>query len=154
MQTAGAFRSVTGGLSFFVSVYRSLAEWRFFFKHKTAYEMAIGSAATLATGSGSIGKLASPGSEIELSGLLVKLPNGKPLVSADGFSLRAGERTLLTGPSGSGKSTLFRAVAGIWPFGDGAIAVPADASLMMLPQRPYFPIGSLTAATVYPGEPE
>ena len=37
--------------------------------------------------------------------------------SADGFSLRAGERTLITGPSGSGKSTLFRAIAGIWPFG-------------------------------------
>jgi putative ATP-binding cassette transporter len=93
-------------------------------------------------------------SEISLQQLLVNLPNGKPLVSADGFSLRAGERTLLTGPSGSGKSTLFRAVAGIWPFGDGAINVPAGASLMMLPQRPYFPIGSLHAAIVYPGETE
>jgi putative ATP-binding cassette transporter len=92
--------------------------------------------------------------EISLQQLLVNLPNGKPLVSADGFSLRAGERTLLTGPSGSGKSTLFRAVAGIWPFGDGAINVPADASLMMLPQRPYFPIGSLHAAIVYPAETE
>ena len=59
--------------------------------------------------------------------LLVQLPNGTPLVAADGFSLRAGERTLLTGPSGSGKSTLFRAIAGIWPFGEGAITVPANA---------------------------
>ena len=84
----------------------------------------------------------------------MNLPNGKPLVSADGFSLRAGERTLLTGPSGSGKSTLFRAIAGIWPFGKGAIVIPANASLMMLPQRPYFPIGSLHAAIVYPGETE
>ena len=49
----------------------------------------------------------------------------------------------MTGPSGSGKSTLFRAIAGIWPFGAGSIAVPAGATLMMLPQRPYFPIGSL-----------
>ena len=89
--------------------------------------------------------------EISLQQLLVNLPNGKPLVSADGFSLRAGERTLVTGPSGSGKSTLFRAVAGIWPFGEGEIEIPANASLMMLPQRPYLPIGSLHAAIVYPG---
>ena len=31
---------------------------------------------------------------------------------------------------------------------------PPSASLMMLPQRPYFPIGSLHAAIVYPGETE
>src|SRR5437762_10204562 len=84
--------------------------------------------------------------------IMCNLPNGKPLVAADGLGLRAGERTLVTGPSGSGKSTLFRAIAGIWPFGSGSIAVPANASLMMLPQRPYFPIGSLQAAIVYPAE--
>ena len=76
----------------------------------------------------------------------------RPLVSADSFSLRGDERTLVTGPSGAGKSTLFRAIAGIWPFGTGSIAIPAKASLMMLPQRPYFPIGSLQAAIVYPAE--
>jgi vitamin B12/bleomycin/antimicrobial peptide transport system ATP-binding/permease protein len=84
--------------------------------------------------------------------LTVRLPNGTPLVSADGFSLRKDQRTLVTGPSGSGKSTLFRAIAGIWPFGTGAIAIPAKATLMMLPQRPYFPVGSLRAAVEYPGK--
>ena len=46
----------------------------------------------------------------------------------------------MSGPSGSGKSTLFRALAGIWPFGAGTITVPKNARLMILPQRPYFPI--------------
>ena len=59
---------------------------------------------------------------------------------------RAGERVLVTGPSGSGKSTLFRAIAGIWPFGTGTSWCRQDARLMILPQRPYFPIGSLAAA--------
>ena len=95
----------------------------------------------------------SAGNEIDLKQLLVRLPNGTPLVSADQFQRsRAGERTLVTGPSGAGKSTLFRAIAGIWPFGTGSIAIPANASLMMLPQRPYLPIGSLQAAVVYPAE--
>jgi putative ATP-binding cassette transporter len=66
--------------------------------------------------------------------------------------LRKDERTLVTGPSGSGKSTLFRAIAGIWPFGKGSIAVPPRATLMMLPQRPYFPTGSLRGAVEYPGQ--
>jgi vitamin B12/bleomycin/antimicrobial peptide transport system ATP-binding/permease protein len=57
---------------------------------------------------------------------------------------------LVTGPSGSGKSTLFRAMAGIWPFGRGRVTVPADARVMMLPQRPYFPVGTLAAAVDYP----
>ena len=47
---------------------------------------------------------------------------------------------------------MFRAIAGIWPFGDGSIAIPAKATLMMMPQRPYFPVGSLKAAIVYPAE--
>jgi putative ATP-binding cassette transporter len=153
-QTAEAFGQVQDALSFFVSAYRTMAEWRAVVARLDGFEGAIASAVALPTEPGSIGMAQTTTDEIGLQQLLVNLPNGKPLVSADGFSLRAGERTLLTGPSGSGKSTLFRAVAGIWPFGDGAINVPANASLMMLPQRPYFPIGSLHAAIVYPGETE
>jgi len=48
---------------------------------------------------------------------------------------------------------LFRAIAGTWPFGAGTIRVPKGAKLMALPQRPYFPIGTLTAAVTYPAEP-
>jgi putative ATP-binding cassette transporter len=153
MQTAEAFGSVQQALSFFVSTYRSLAEWRAVIARLDGFEMAIASAATLATATGSIDVVASTGSDkIDLQKLLVRLPNGTPLVSADSFSIRGNERTLVTGPSGSGKSTLFRAIAGIWPFGTGSIAIPAYATLMMLPQRPYFPIGSLQAAIVYPAE--
>jgi putative ATP-binding cassette transporter len=115
--------------------------------------MAIASAATLATGASSIDVVSSTGSDkIDLERLLVRLPNGTPLVCADSFSISGNERTLVTGPSGAGKSTLFRAIAGIWPFGTGSIAIPAKAKLMMLPQRPYFPLGSLQAAIVYPAE--
>ena len=117
------------------------------------FETAIASAATLATAAGSIDVVSSTGSDkIDLEQLLVRLPNGTPLVSADNFSIRSHERTLVTGPSGAGKSTLFRAIAGVWPFGNGSIAIPAKATLMMLPQRPYFPIGPLQAAIVYPAE--
>ena len=61
------------------------------------------------------------------------------------------EQVLVTGPSGSGKSTLFRAITGIWPFGTGnSVGSGPMQELMILPQRPYLPIGTLAAAVSYP----
>lgn len=154
-QTASAFGSVQKALSIFVTIYRTLADWRAIIARLDGFEASIAAARELAASRESIGVVASDGGKtIDLKGLTLHLPNGTPLVSADGFSLRAGERTLVTGPSGSGKSTLFRAIAGIWPFGSGSIAIPTGARVMMLPQRPYFPIGSLHGAIAYPGESE
>jgi putative ATP-binding cassette transporter len=90
---------------------------------------------------------------IELDDVLVRLPEGRPIVAAREILLPVGKSVLVTGPSGSGKSTLFRAIAGIWPFGRGRISTPRGAKVMTLPQRPYFPIGSLAQAIAYPAEP-
>ena len=150
MQTASAFDSVYRALSFFVRIYRNLAEWRAVVARLDGFEMSIESSRHLAASPASVRIAAGKSEAIELKQLLVRLPHGAPVVAADAMTLRHGERTLITGPSGSGKSTLFRAIAGIWPFGDGTVTIPAGATLMMLPQRPYFPIGPLHAALVYP----
>jgi putative ATP-binding cassette transporter len=92
-------------------------------------------------------------SAVALDDLAVNLPSGTPLVAGDDIAVSRDEHVLVTGPSGSGKSTLLRAIAGIWPFGSGRILVPKDARLMMLPQRPYFPVGTLATAVTYPAEP-
>ncbi|WP_316181797.1 MULTISPECIES: ABC transporter ATP-binding protein/permease [unclassified Bradyrhizobium] len=150
MQTLSAFSQVQGALSFFVSAYRTLADWRSTVARLDGFDMSIESAAKLSGEPQTIDVVNHADDSIDLAQLLLKLPNGLPLIAADGFSLKSSERTLLTGPSGAGKSTLLRAIAGVWPFGSGAISVPAHAKLMMLPQRPYFPIGPLKAAIVYP----
>nr|WP_249141875.1 ABC transporter ATP-binding protein/permease [Bradyrhizobium diazoefficiens] len=151
MQTGSAFGSVQDALSFFVTAYRSLAEWRAVVARLDGFEMSVDSAANIAANEPTIGLASSSGGKtIALEQLLVKLPNGEPLVAADAFTVQPEERVLVTGPSGSGKSTLFRAIAGVWPFGTGTIAIPEKARLMMLPQRPYFPIGPLGDAVTYP----
>jgi putative ATP-binding cassette transporter len=90
------------------------------------------------------------GSEVRVDDADLELPDGRSIVRASDFVLPAGKTTLLTGPSGSGKSTLFRAIAGIWPFGRGRIAIPEGASMMLLPQRPYIPMGTLRGGVIYP----
>lgn len=151
LQTASAFGSVQGALSFFVTAYRTLAEWRAVVARLDGFETSIATAADLAARADLVRVTPPPADAVTIQELALQLPDGRPLVTANGFSVRRGERVLVTGPSGSGKSTLFRAIAGIWPFGKGTIAVPADATLMMLPQRPYFPVGSLKGAIAYPG---
>jgi len=110
-------------------------------------------ARAVATAQPSIALAPGETSAIGFERLAVRLPSGVPLVSADALRIKTGERVLVSGPSGAGKSTLFRALAGVWPFGAGTISVPKGARLMILPQRPYFPIAPLAEAVAYPGEP-
>jgi len=150
-QTASAFSSVQEAMSFFVAAYRTLAEWQSVVARLDGFEQAIANGQALVTKPDIIHTAARAEGDIALSDLTVSLPGGAPLLRTDRFALRRGERTLLTGPSGAGKSTLFRAIAGIWPFGKGQVSMPTDASVMMLPQRPYFPVGTLKDAIAYPG---
>ena len=89
--------------------------------------------------------------DVAAEGLTLALPNGQALLANTDLSLK-GRATLISGASGSGKSTLFRALAGIWPFGQGKVHVPAGARVLFLPQKPYIPIGTLRDAVKYPDE--
>jgi putative ATP-binding cassette transporter len=153
MQTATAFDNVREALSIFIDVYRDLAEWRAVTARLDGFEAAAAQAEAAAARSAI--KLGSGDGRnaVEIRELLIRLPNGKPLIAADEIIIKPGDSVLLSGPSGAGKSTLVRAIAGIWPFGSGTIAVPAGARLVLLPAQPYFPVATLAAAVTYPAEP-
>ena len=153
MQTANAFGRVQESLSIFVTLYRSLAEWRAVVDRLAGFDRSVETAHTVAVTPPVITVTPDDGAAVTFKDLTVRLPNGVPLVSANDIAIGLGERVLVSGPSGSGKSTLFRALAGVWPFGAGTITVPKRAKVMMLPQRPYFPIAPLAAAVAYPAEP-
>jgi vitamin B12/bleomycin/antimicrobial peptide transport system ATP-binding/permease protein len=153
MQTANAFGQVQSALSVFVNVYRQLAEWRAVVDRLSGFDASIAIARDAAVRPPVITVAPADADAVSIKDLSVRLPNGVPLISADDVTIKVGERVLVSGPSGAGKSTLFRALAGVWPFGEGAITVPKNARMMILPQRPYFPIAPLASAVAYPAEP-
>jgi putative ATP-binding cassette transporter len=153
MQTSSAFGSVQNALSYFINVYRGLAEWRAVIERLDGFDRSVAAAHAVAVSPPAISIAPTDAPAIAFKDLAVRLPNGVPLVNASGLTIKLGEKVLVSGPSGSGKSTLFRALAGIWPFGAGIVGVPKNAKVMMLPQRPYFPIAPLAAAVAYPAEP-
>ncbi|MEI8251784.1 MAG: ATP-binding cassette domain-containing protein [Synechococcus sp. ELA057] len=88
---------------------------------------------------------------LRLQGLEVRHPaRQQPLVRELDLELQAGERLLITGPSGCGKTSLLRVLAGLVPPGGGELSWPADPSLMVLPQKPYLPLGSLRDQVLFP----
>ena len=151
MQTGSAFNSVQTALSYFVTTYRTIAEYQAVVTRLSGFERAIEAGRAAALNPPVIEVVPRAGSrEIAVDHLAVGLPNGEPLLNAKQLVLRAGDHVLVNGPSGAGKSTLFRAIAGIWPFGSGRVTVPMDAKMMLVPQRPYFPVATLADAITYP----
>jgi vitamin B12/bleomycin/antimicrobial peptide transport system ATP-binding/permease protein len=152
--TASAFNSMQTAMSFFITVYRDLAEWNAVIQRLSGFNDAAAAARTAAHTPPVVNVVPIEGrNAIALRDLTLRLPSGVPLLTSDNIIIEAGDQVLVTGPSGAGKSTLFRAIAGIWSFGAGRIEVPKNSRLMLLPQRSYFPVGTLGAALAYPAAP-
>jgi putative ATP-binding cassette transporter len=151
MQIASAFGRVQDSLSWFVDNYDRLASWRATTDRLTSFEQSL---MRLSAGTDASALTDTTGDGFATDGLDIGLPQGDELLNGLRWSVAPGESVLVQGPSGSGKSTLFRVLAGIWPWARGAVQRPADFEqrAMFLPQRPYFPNGSLREALAYPGQ--
>ncbi|MBO0733898.1 MAG: ABC transporter ATP-binding protein/permease, partial [Methylocapsa sp.] len=153
-QTARAFASVDSALTFFINYYVYLADFKSVLDRLTSFERAIEDAHIPAFAPAESVDTQAARKHLDIGALNIRLPDGRDIIEGASLRLDAHEPVVLTGPSGSGKSTLFRAISGIWPFGGGAITLPRDAKVLLLPQRPYIPIGTLRAAVTYPEKPE
>ena len=149
-QTAGAFGRVQDSLSWFILRYPELALWRSIVERLASFERAVAEAR--ASEQAAFRNTVSTDQTVRMKDVTLALPTGAKLLEHADLALTPGHSVVITGPSGSGKSTLFRALAGIWPFGQGQVQVP-DGSFF-LPQRPYIPLGSLRHVVTYPNAPE
>jgi putative ATP-binding cassette transporter len=148
-QAASAFGSVQESLSVLVIIYRSMAEWAAVVERLSGFDRSLDE--TERKRASDIAITADGDSaSVRIEDLSISKPDGTPLLTSVAAEFHPGDRLLLTGPSGAGKSTLLRALAGLWPFGKGRVSLPADARIMLLPQRPYFPVATLANALSYP----
>ena len=152
MQLAAAFTAVLAALNWFADNFIRLAEWsasanRVDELYNALDEMDDDNARTASI----VIENTSTG-HVQLNNLSISHRDGRVVIDDADITVLPGERVLLGGESGSGKSTLIRAIAGLWPWGEGRIILPASAKLAFVPQRPYIPLGTLRDALAYPVE--
>lgn len=152
VQISNAFGQVQGALSWFIEAYTTFASWKASVDRLTSFHNAMAMAQEESrAGIGPVVVADEQSAALVLRDLELKLPTGRVLLSGINATIESGERVLIKGPSGSGKSTLFRAIAGIWPFGAGQVRTPRGFRPLFLPQRAYFPLGTLRQMVAYPG---
>jgi vitamin B12/bleomycin/antimicrobial peptide transport system ATP-binding/permease protein len=150
VQTATAFGQVQDALSFLVTSYTDIAEWRSVVERLAGFRRALDRTRQEMAAGGGIVRAEGEERGLVVDNVQLSRPDGRLLIAGASFSLAPGDTVLLGGPSGAGKSSLLRALAGIWPFGRGTIRIPRGARMLFLPQRPYLPIGTLRHAVSYP----
>jgi vitamin B12/bleomycin/antimicrobial peptide transport system ATP-binding/permease protein len=140
-QVVRAFGTVENSLNVFIRIYATLADYRATVNRLISFQNATQKAQEQQ------GAFKFSAGDVSFKNVRVTLPTGETMVEAN-VSFKKGEHLLVTGPSGSGKSTLFRALAGLWPYGEGEIVTPHN--IMLIPQKPYIPLGTLKEALLYP----
>ena len=148
MQVVNAFSFVQNSLSFIVNSYSDIATLLAVTQRLGGFEERLLAMQKSIRASPRI-LIRRGGGGLAVNEVNVDLPNGTPLLRGIAFSPARGEAVLITGATGAGKSTLLRAIAGIWPFGNGEVRL-GRGRVLFIPQRPYLPLGTLSGALLYP----
>ncbi|WP_085554578.1 ABC transporter ATP-binding protein/permease [Azospirillum agricola] len=155
MQTAQAFQQTVGALSWPIDNLARAAEWRASVERMLRLHEALQQLDREVCGDGAdhiVVERSKGHSGLSFRGVSIDDPDGKPVVHGFDLEVRRGDRVLIVGDPAAAVR-LFRAVAGVWPWGRGHIALPADTHVFFMPEHPYLPHDSLRAVLAYPGAP-
>ncbi len=148
MQVTGAFCYVHDRLSSIISAYPDIVSWLAVTERLSSFDLQLGEIHDAAEAGHRI-SIRRGGASFAVEDLDLELPDGTTLLRGLCCRPDRGSALLVSGPTGIGKSTLLRAIAGIWPFGRGTIRL-GEGRTLMVPQRPYLPLGTLANTLTYP----
>jgi len=149
VQVRIAYGQISGALGWFVFAYQEIARWRANVERLATLTESLDATERRIETAG-IQVVPSASTALRLERVRIAEPDGSILLDDACGTIAPGDRIAITGPSGTGKTLLVRAIAGVWPFGEGRVEVPPDATILFVPQWPYFPIGTLRAMLSYP----
>jgi len=155
MQAASAFVIVQTAFNWLVENYPRLADWTASARRLASLLVSLDrlERAEHEETTGRIVRKQAEDGALRLRNLSVTLNDGSAVVNEADVEITPGEKVLVVGESGTGKSTLVRAIAGLWPWGEGEILINFEG-LFLMPQQPYVPLGTLRRAVTYPLSPE
>ncbi len=151
MQLGQTFKHVDDSLSIIISHYPTIISWKASTLRILTFEKHLKDL-SLRLENTSMERLPEKRDGFLVEGLILKTPHDVLITEISKKEFHKGKSILIQGPSGIGKSTFLRAIAGLWPFGEGRIRQPLEDSIFFLPQKPYIPLGSLAEAITYPQE--
>lgn len=151
MQSVQAFQHMVSALSWPVDNMPIVAQWR------ASVERVLGLLEALDNLEAEIARPdpnrivvdKNPSNSLSLENLRLTNHNGEVLIERLDTVITAGERVLVDADSGLA-AKLFKAIAGLWPWGNGRIGLPDDEPMFFMPPRPYLPEGNLREAISYP----
>ena len=149
LMAVGAFEQVNLSLRWFVDNAGSIADWRATLLRVGGFRRALDEMDHVG-GASRIERAVSSDNTLRLDGLAVVSSSGRVALDAAHVAIAPGEHTLIVGAPGAGKTSLFRALAGLWSWGEGRIGLPADDRIMFMPKRAYIPDGALRDILAYP----
>jgi len=146
----GAFIQVQQSLRWFIDNFNTIADWRGTLVRVTGFRETVINLDRGETTESHIELVEASGNKVTFQNLEIAAPTGYNILSERHVEIILGDRVLIVGDSGTGKTLLFQAIAGLWPWGSGRVALPFSDGVMFIPRRPYVPLGTLRAAVAYP----
>jgi vitamin B12/bleomycin/antimicrobial peptide transport system ATP-binding/permease protein len=150
MLASGAFLQVQSSLRWFVDNFSTIADWRATLLRVAGFRRAVLGMDVLHDVESRISYAAGKAGEFEIDDLQIASPSGCTMLQEKQVQIKDGERVLIVGDSGTGKTLMFRALAGLWPWGKGKIAYPAEEEILYIPRTTYLPPGTLREVLAYP----
>ncbi len=153
MMAVGAFNQVQSSLRWFVDNFSSIADWRATLLRVADFRRAAIECEDLHGGADRISVVAGEPGKLVIDRVVVAAQGQCTRIDVPRVEIASGDRILITGDSGDAQTIFFRALAGLWPWGKGRIALPGDEAFVHVARRPYIRSGRLRDVLAYPDDP-